>query len=144
MSDAKPGSPGSDSSFGESGLTARGGFGDREDAHEPGGFSPRRFFAPDADVQVFPVSGEWVKPERPMTVDVLLCGAGDGGAGSDGVKPGASGRNGELVMRTFAAGDLPDRVWVEVGKGGRGGDGRLRGGDGADGLVVVTTHVAPA
>lgn len=140
--DDKTGCAGGDSSFGDLDLIARGGFAAGEgEAHGPGGYDVRRFFSEsgDADVQVFPVNGEWVKPERADTVDMLLVGAGAGGAAD-----GADGENGQMVMRTFRVDDLPDRVLVEVGKGGRGGTGGERsGGDGANGLVVVTTHLRP-
>jgi len=127
---------GGDSSFGATGPTARGGYGD---APGPDGSDIHGVFTESGgyNVQTFRASGEWVKPDRADTVDMLLVGAGSGGTAD-----GHDGENGQVVMRTFRADELPDRVAVEIGKGGRGGmAGERVGGDGADGLVVVRTHL---
>lgn len=87
------------------------------------------------EIAVFRQDGTWLKPAGAKMVDILTVGAGGGGS----LK--GDGANGELVMHSYDAGDLPDHLEVTVGRGGRGTDG---GGDGADGLVVAVTRFEKA
>lgn len=115
------------------------------------------------DIQYFPASGTWVKPERAARVDIVLAGGDGGGAmefdgssfGGEGggnshigyvPNPNAhasftavhgqpsGGDSGTLSVMSYAAGDLPATLEVEVGKGGRPG--------GRDGYALVVTHLA--
>jgi hypothetical protein len=89
----------------------------------------------DMDVQEFRESGTWHKPPRAIQVDALIVAAGGGGS------PGRDGENGEVLRKSWPAGELPDTMEVEIGKGGRGRGG---GRDGADGYAEFITHLAPA
>lgn len=72
------------------------------------------------DIQYFPASGTWVKPERAVAVDVMAMSGGSGWSLS------ADGRvtDGE---------DLPAELEVEIGRGGRPG--------GRDGYALIVTHL---
>jgi hypothetical protein len=87
------------------------------------------------DIQPFTESGTWTKPPGATYVDLLLKGAGGGGAF------GVPGEDGALTVRRLPAGELPDQCEVTIGRGGRGADG---GGDGADGYAVFITHLTTA
>jgi hypothetical protein len=91
------------------------------------------------DIQYFPASGTWVKPEGAIRSDVVLCASGAGGALAFGGGVGQDGGDGEITVQSFAADDLPAELTVTVGKGGRGAGAA---GDGADGYALVITHVA--
>lgn len=115
------------------------------------------------DIQLFREDGVWIKPADAERVVLVLAG-GEGGS-----TPGRPGAEGERMTRTYAAGDLPSEVAVEVGRGGRGAahgsgtsavtafpGGRIRGGggagqvpesgehpdsrDGADGFAQIITY----
>ena len=91
------------------------------------------------DIQYFPASGTWVKPEGAIRSDVVICGPGAGGALAFSGKVGQDGDDGEITVQSFAADDLPAELAVTVGKGGRGAG---MAGDGADGYALVITHLA--
>lgn len=89
------------------------------------------------EIQYFAENGQWTKPPAAVRVDILLKGAGGGGA--FGVRSiGRAGQDGELRCAAFAASALPDTVEVSVG---RGGAGALSAGDGADGYALILTHL---
>ena len=120
----------------------------------------------DTNVQSFHEDGTWDKPARARTVDVtvLAACAGDGLTASGERIPGAEG---EAIMRTYAADELPDHLSVTIGRGGRGaqmlrqpremeGSRRWTGGgdpggapelitgnNGSDGHVLFVTHLRP-
>jgi hypothetical protein len=134
-SEIEIGRAGGDTSFGD--VAAHGGHGgdSHGEAHGPGGYTTLHEATDDLDVQIFPVDGTWIKHERAESVEMIVVAAGGGGA-----PRGRDGGSGQMVIRRFAADELPAAVEIEVGKGGRGGvwDG-IKGGDGANGLVVVAT-----
>ena len=99
------------------------------------------------DIQYFAEDGTWVKPPGAVRADVVLQSAGGGGSRTyivDGPLGGSSfpsqtgirrpdGDDGQLIVQSFAASDLPDTVPVYTGKGGRPG--------GRDGYALIVTHL---
>ena len=81
------------------------------------------------DIQYFAEDGTWVKPPGAVRADVVLQGAGGGG----GFWYGGHGQDGEIVVRSLPADDLPGLVPVTIGHGGRPG--------GRDGYALIVTHL---
>lgn len=84
------------------------------------------------DLQYFEADGTWVKPPGAVRSDIVLQGGG-GGAAFCGRLARMPGKDGQITVRSLAAGDLPDLVSVEIGAGGRPG--------GQAGYALVITHV---
>ena len=72
------------------------------------------------DIQYFGSDGTWTKPPGAVRADVVIQGAGGGGA---------------ITVRSIPAGNLPDEITVTIGKGGRPG--------GRDGYALIVTHLEP-
>ena len=62
------------------------------------------------DIQYFAVSGAWVKPAGAVDVDVLMCAAPGGLALGYGGGKYMIGTDGELTVRRFPAGELPEGI----------------------------------
>lgn len=108
------------------------------------------FNIPDNSVnnQVFYCKGNtdyqiWNKPANCKFVNIFCLGSGSGGGGgtpgtaTTARKGGGGGGSGGYSIGFFAASQLPDILFVQVGIGGNGGAGATNGGSGALSYVSV-------
>jgi hypothetical protein len=79
------------------------------------------------DIQVFSANGTWNKVAGVQTVQLMMIGSGGGGGGghrgpsTSAACGGGGGGGGGLLIRQFAAADLPTSVTVTIGAGGASG-----------------------
>jgi len=84
----------------------------------------------------------WQKPLNAKFVHFFVLGSGSGGGGggfgSGGTsrRGGGSGASGGHVTSVFAASQVPDTLFINVGTGGVGGTGGAVGGSGGAGLLT--------
>ena len=103
------------------------------------------------EITVVTATGPWTKPDWARTVTVHLMGAGGGGGsgrrGASGTvrSGGGGGGAGALNSETYAAGELPATLTVEIGDGGAAGAARtVNDTNGAAGGLGAQTRLVAA